>query len=237
MASFGEKLRLEREMRGVSLREIADVTKISVRFLQALEEDRVDVLPGGLFPRAFVKQYATFLGLDADKLVTDYTSAHGEPPPERRPTMPVESRSSLVTPGQALLAFAALAVVVLALRRTGGEPDRRPRADATAPPVVAAPAVLPTDRVYPSPTALPAAASPRDGLVLSLHGAAGLLGRGAGRWRDRHQSGPRRGRDPDARGAGRDRALGRQRRWTARARERPARPAARPQRRGSARTS
>ena len=73
-----------------------------------------------------------------------------------------------MTPGQALLAFAALVVVVLALRRTGGEPDRRPRADATAPPVVAAPAVLPTDRVYPSPTALPAAASPRDGLVLSL---------------------------------------------------------------------
>lgn len=168
MASFGEKLRLEREMRGVSLREIADGTKISVRFLQALEEGRIDILPGGLFPRAFVKQYATFLGLDADKLMTDYTSAHGEPPPERRPTMPVENRRPLVTPGQALLAFAALVVVVLALRRTGGEPDRRPRADATAPPVVAAPAVLPTDRVYPSPTALPAAASPRDGLVLSL---------------------------------------------------------------------
>ena len=58
MGGFGEKLRRERELRGVSLREIADGTKISVRFLQALEEDRVDVLPGGLFPRAFVKQYA-----------------------------------------------------------------------------------------------------------------------------------------------------------------------------------
>ena len=67
MASFGENLRHEREMRGVSLREIADATKISVRFLQALEEDRVDVLPGGLFPRAFVKQYALFLGLDVDR--------------------------------------------------------------------------------------------------------------------------------------------------------------------------
>jgi cytoskeleton protein RodZ len=167
MASFGEKLRLEREMRGVSLREIADETKISVRFLRALEEDRVDILPGGLFPRAFVKQYAAFLGLDVDKLAADYTAAHGEPPPERRPTMPVENRRPLVTPGQALLAFAALVVVALALRRNGGEADHRPRA-ATAPTVVAAPAVLPTDRVYPSPTALPAAASPRDGLVLSL---------------------------------------------------------------------
>ena len=54
MASFGENLRRERELRGVSLREIAEATKISVRFLQALEQDRVDVLPGGLFPRAFV---------------------------------------------------------------------------------------------------------------------------------------------------------------------------------------
>ena len=50
MGSFGENLRRERELRGVSLREIADGTKITLRFLQALEEDRVDVLPGGLFP-------------------------------------------------------------------------------------------------------------------------------------------------------------------------------------------
>ena len=63
MASFGENLRRERELRGVDLRDIADATKISVRFLQALEQDRVDVLPGGIFPRAFVRQYAKELGL------------------------------------------------------------------------------------------------------------------------------------------------------------------------------
>jgi transcriptional regulator with XRE-family HTH domain len=168
MASFGEKLRHEREMRGVSLREIADGTKISVRFLQALEEDRVDVLPGGLFPRAFVRQYAAFLGLDSEELVADYTLAHGEAPVERRMARPVEDRRPLVTPGQVLLGVAALVLVVLALRRSGGDSDRRPRPEATAPPVASAPAVLPTDRVYPSPTALPAAATPSDGLVLSL---------------------------------------------------------------------
>ena len=132
MASFGEKLRHEREMRGVSLREIADGTKISVRFLQALEEDRVDVLPGGLFPRAFVRQYAAFLGLDPETFVADYTLAHGEAPSERRAAMPVEDRRPLVTPGQALLGVAALVLVVLALRRSGGTPTggrgpRRPR--------------------------------------------------------------------------------------------------------------
>src|SRR5512139_1262453 len=84
MGSFGDKLRTERELRGVSLREIADGTKISVRFLQALEEDRLDVLPGGIFPRAFVKQYALFLGLDAERTVADFVSAHGEEPAERK---------------------------------------------------------------------------------------------------------------------------------------------------------
>src|SRR5439155_841481 len=66
MASFGENLRRERELRGVDLREIANATKISVRFLQALEQDRVDVLPGGIFPRSFVRQYAKYLGLVPD---------------------------------------------------------------------------------------------------------------------------------------------------------------------------
>jgi cytoskeletal protein RodZ len=167
MASFGEKLRHEREMRGVSLREIADGTKISVRFLRALEEDRIDILPGGLFPRAFVKQYATFLGLDVEALVADFTQTHGEPQVERRAVTPVESRRPAITGGQALLAAAAVVVVVLALRRTGPEADRRPRPSPAAAAVAAATAVLPTDRVYPSPTGLPAAGS-QSGLVLSL---------------------------------------------------------------------
>jgi cytoskeletal protein RodZ len=167
MASFGEKLRLEREMRGVSLREIADGTKISVRFLQALEEDRTDVLPGGLFPRAFVRQYAIQLGLDAERLVADFALAHAEEPVEKRSAAPVDGSRLHVTVGQVLLGVAAVVVVVLAFRRPGVDPEKRSgRAAPAAPAVVVAPAVLPTDRVYPSPTAAPAAA--RDGLVLSL---------------------------------------------------------------------
>ena len=55
MASFGENLRRERELRGVGLREIAEATKISTRFLEAIEEDRLEILPGGMFPRSFVR--------------------------------------------------------------------------------------------------------------------------------------------------------------------------------------
>jgi cytoskeletal protein RodZ len=77
MASFGENLRRERELRGVDLRDIAEATNISLRFLQALEQDRADVLPGGIFPKAFVRQYASYLGLDPDRLVAEYVYTHG----------------------------------------------------------------------------------------------------------------------------------------------------------------
>lgn len=172
MGSFGENLRRERELRGVSLREIAEGTKISRRFLQALEEDRVDVLPGGLFPRAFVKQYALFLGLDVDKAVADFSTVHAEAPPERpeRKAYSEPRRRSPISLGQAFLAVIAVLAVALTFRR-GGERERA-RPEPTPIPVVAAPAVLPTDRVYPSPSLAPTTPAPTaDSLVLTMTAA------------------------------------------------------------------
>ena len=169
MGSFGENLRREREVRGVSLREIAEGTKISVRFLQALEEDRLDVLPGGLFPRAFVRQYALFLGLDPEKVVTDFVAAHGDRPaaPERK-LVPAPERSRRLSLGRVFLAAVAVLAVVLTFRH-GREPERA-RLQPPPPTIAAAPAVLPTDRVYPSPELAPAAggADSGDGLVLTM---------------------------------------------------------------------
>src|SRR5262245_19130020 len=155
MGGFADKLRREREMRGVSLREIAEGTKISIRFLQALEEDRVEALPGGLFPRAFVKQYALFLGLDPDKTVADFVAAHGDfAPPERKLAVPLQPRRSRLSSGHVFLAADAVIAVVLTLRR-GGDGGAPPQPSPTP---LAAPVVLPTDRVYPAPSLLPAAA-------------------------------------------------------------------------------
>jgi cytoskeletal protein RodZ len=162
MGAFGEKLRREREMRGVSLREIANGTKISLRFLQALEEDRIDALPGGLFPRAFAKQYALFLGLDVERTVADFVEAHGEIAPERRPAPPPARRQSFQL-GHVFLAGVAVLAVALTLRR-GGRPEARPEPSATPP---TAPVVLATDRVYPSPTRAPEADG-GDSLVLTM---------------------------------------------------------------------
>ena len=80
MTSFGASLRRERELRGVSLQEIAASTKIGVSMLQAIEDDRLDKLPQGLFVRGFVREYARFLALDEQKILTEL-SFHATPAP------------------------------------------------------------------------------------------------------------------------------------------------------------
>ena len=81
MAGFGEYLRREREMRGVSLEEISTATKISIRFLQAIENEELSKLPGGIFTRSFVRTYARYLGLDEERVLADCQLA-GQHKPE-----------------------------------------------------------------------------------------------------------------------------------------------------------
>ena len=81
MAGFGEYLRREREMRGVSLEEISIATKISIRFLQAIENEEISKLPGGIFTRSFVRTYARYLGLDEERVLADCQLA-GQHKPE-----------------------------------------------------------------------------------------------------------------------------------------------------------
>jgi len=79
MGSFGKKLKREREMRGIALEEIARHTKISTRMLEAIEEDRFDLLPGGIFSRAFVLHYARYLGLNEEQAGAEFDLAVGTP--------------------------------------------------------------------------------------------------------------------------------------------------------------
>jgi len=82
VGSFGERMRREREMRGVSLDEIAESTKIGTRLLRALEEEQFDLLPGGIFNKGFVRAYARYLGMDEDQAVADYLQAAGNQEPD-----------------------------------------------------------------------------------------------------------------------------------------------------------
>ncbi len=79
-STFGEHLKREREMRGVSLDEISAATRIGTRFLEALENEQWDRLPGGVFNRGFVRAVARFLGLDEESLVAEYALATNDRP-------------------------------------------------------------------------------------------------------------------------------------------------------------
>jgi len=70
--SIGEKLRLAREARGIALRDISEQTRISMRYLEAIESDDYKRLPGGIFNRSFIRAYAKFVGVDEDQAIDDY---------------------------------------------------------------------------------------------------------------------------------------------------------------------
>jgi cytoskeletal protein RodZ len=97
---FGEHLKREREMRGVSLEEISAATRIAPRFLVALENEQWDQLPGGVFNRGFIRAVARFLGLDEDSLVSEYaleTKGRAEPGVVADPPLEQNSRYMEIT--------------------------------------------------------------------------------------------------------------------------------------------
>ncbi len=75
MNELGEFLRRERELRGIALEEVAEVTKISRRYLEAIEEGQYSSLPGDAFVRAFIRAYAQSIGLDPVETMLMYTQA------------------------------------------------------------------------------------------------------------------------------------------------------------------
>jgi cytoskeleton protein RodZ len=69
---IGDILREARIRKGLSIKDVSDVTKIRTRYLEALEQDDYEVIPGPTFVKAYLRNYATFLRLDADALVEEY---------------------------------------------------------------------------------------------------------------------------------------------------------------------
>jgi len=88
--TFGERLKRERELREISLEELSKSTRISSRFLDALENESWEKLPGGVFGHGFVRTIARYLGLDEEALLAEYDLARADklppslPKPEER---------------------------------------------------------------------------------------------------------------------------------------------------------
>ncbi len=114
---FGTQLRRQREARGVSLRRIADATKISVGVLDALERNDISRLPGGIFSRAFVRSYAVEVGLNPEETVRDFmiqfpqeSVTAGSPNAPQLSSRLDESRSR--KPSMTIVAVVALSVLL-----------------------------------------------------------------------------------------------------------------------------
>lgn len=161
--SFGAWLKSQREIREISLREISDVTKINLRYLEALEQDRFSVLPAEVFARGFLREYAKYVGLDPDEVVNYFRAAQQDSEPESRaPDQATPSRLhsstqwayGVVLTAGVLALFGVVALVSFwAERRSGSE---------SGPPPIAAP-------VFSSPpAAIPGGGHSRAPLEVTL---------------------------------------------------------------------
>lgn len=115
MGSFGDKLRREREMRGVTLDEIAESTKIRRSHLEALEKEDFRDLPGGVFNKGFVRSYARFIGIDEDQAVADYAAVSNEdaPPEDQFPLEVHEKPDRKLNPRTSQLPIIASVVALV----------------------------------------------------------------------------------------------------------------------------
>jgi cytoskeleton protein RodZ len=175
LASFGEELRREREIRGISLKEIADATKISKRFLDALERNDHKTLPAPVFTRGFVREYARYVGLNAEEMVNRYNFAAShddrieKPPPvakyaqtppkdiSPRPAVkrgipPAITRVDRGVVWAIVIALALASVAYWGVQYKRGERDRTEAANTAVPVTTSRAAAPPPAAATPAPT-------------------------------------------------------------------------------------
>jgi hypothetical protein len=111
---IGRSLREARESRGLGLDLVERETRIRARYLQALEFDRFELLPGGAYTRGFLRGYAEFLGLDGQRFLDEYDARF----PAAEPILELELSPlarPLVSRGLVTAAVAAGCIVLLGL--------------------------------------------------------------------------------------------------------------------------
>lgn len=138
-SGVGAILREARNRRNVELSEVETATRIRLRYLRAIEDEEWDVLPGGFYTRGFIRTYASFLGLDGERLVEDYrenVEKWSRPAAEQvEPSRPVPPRTSSPrrrVPAATLAVLAVLgvaAIAIVAIPGGGGDGDSGPVPD------------------------------------------------------------------------------------------------------------
>lgn len=160
MASFGENLRRERELRGITLQELANGTKISTRHIQSLERNQFNRLPGGIFNRGFVRGIARYMKLDDSFWVGEYARAAGEEP-EILAIYAKETPRPAASPRRGVWSYVALVVVFavgayvvhdLRMRRAAEAAILQPASTKSGPPAPQ-PVAEPTNNSAPTESA------------------------------------------------------------------------------------
>jgi cytoskeleton protein RodZ len=127
---IGSSLRDARERRGVELSDVERATRIRSRYLKALEDERFDLIPGLVYAKGFLRTYADFLGLDADRFVDELASRRRPEEEEAAPApLPVGRRRRLSTApllGFVVVAGAGVAIWVLGSTSGGSKPGSAP---------------------------------------------------------------------------------------------------------------
>src|SRR5262252_2572354 len=111
MTNFGTSFKKAREHRGLSYAQIAEETRISARFLEAIENEDFQLLPGGIFNRGFIRTYASRVGLDPEVAIKEYEQLINIQPPESS----IGTNAQAPANPKADKNFYALAIGVLAL--------------------------------------------------------------------------------------------------------------------------
>jgi cytoskeletal protein RodZ len=160
MEPLGTRLKRAREQRGITLRQIAEATKISVSALEAIERNDFRRLPGGIFSRSFLRAYADEVGLDPDAAIREFAAEMGKRDPGRaRPAARAD-----VTPDDLIflerqrraarvlrVAVILLIVIVIAIALWLLRPDSWWPQAAAPPPAAASPGVRSSTSGPPPP--------------------------------------------------------------------------------------
>src|SRR5665648_1209054 len=116
MVEIGEQLREARMRRGLSIKDVEDGTKIRSKYLQALEEDDFESIPGPTFVKGFMRTYAEFLDLDADSMVYEYRSAYERlPDPHQIRPLNARPRSNSVRRSSIHVVVGIVALIAIAV--------------------------------------------------------------------------------------------------------------------------
>ena len=172
MLEIGSSLREARRVRKVELVEVERATRIRVQQLEALEQERFENLPPDPYRRSFLREYADFLGLDADLLTSEY-DLRFHPPAPPLPIQPTRRRVTVPAPKRLLVAAAvviAATLVGVGVWQLGGSGGKHNVARTTPPPATTPPATTP-----PQVTATPPAVAPQLLRLTASRGSCWLL--------------------------------------------------------------